>query len=144
VRSARTHRRRERGLPWFVAGVGLTIFAVYEILVHDLWPLPLVVFALLPDITLLAAARDTVRRRQSPGASGAVAAYEIAHQPLLALAVIALAIGALLAARMLNHAPEQFETARRIPLYCFTGGVVWLGHIAYERAFDFARKVRNG
>jgi hypothetical protein len=112
--------------------------------VHDLWPLPLVVFGLLPDVTLLAVAREARRRRQSAGESRAVAAYEVAHQPLLALALIALAIVGLLAARLLNAAPDEFETARRIPLYCFTGGIVWLAHIAYERAFGFARKVRNG
>jgi hypothetical protein len=116
------------------AGAGMTVFAVYEILVHELSPVPLVAIAVLPDVALLARLTNADEHRRSlPD----VSADEIVHQPLLAVALIVLAIAGLLVARVLNETPDAFEAARRIPLYIFTAGIVWFAHIAFERAFGF-------
>ena len=131
----RVHR-----LGWLASGVGATVFATYEVVVHDLWPVPFLVVALLPDAAMVVLGwpdgSERLRRR-------AVSAYNVVHQPLLPLAVIGLAVAALPVARVLNETPDAFEAARRIPLYCFTAGIVWFGHIAFERAFGFGLR-RDG
>ena len=120
---------------WLPAAVGTTVFATYEVVVHDLWPGPLLVIALLPELALVvegwADGRDPLRRR-------AASVYAVVHEPIVPLAVMALAVASLLVARVLNESPAAFESARRIPLYCYTAGTVWFAHIAFERAFGFS------
>jgi predicted acyltransferase len=139
----RIHPRQSiRRLAWLAVGIALTAFAIFEVVVHDLGPAPILVFAVLPDLAFLVGIGQPHERGQLP--SRAVPAYNLAHRPLVALAVIALALAGLLAARLLKQAPAEFEAARRIPLVVYVAGVTWLAHIALDRALGFGLRTPEG
>lgn len=131
-----------RRISWLAAAVALTVFSIYEVVVHDLGPLPIIVFAVLPDLTFLAGVGERHERGQLP--PRAVPAYNLAHRPMVPLVVIAVALTALLLIRLLVAAPDQFEAARRIPLVAYTAGITWLAHIAFDRAFGFGLRTPDG
>ncbi len=119
----------------------MSAFAVYEVVVHDLWPAILACW-LVPDLTFLVGVGEGHAPGQLP--PRAVPAYNLAHRPLLPLGVIALALAALLAARLLNHDPVGFEAARRIPLYVYTAAIAWFAHIAIDRGLGFGLRTPEG
>jgi hypothetical protein len=131
-----------RRIGWFIVAVALTVFAIYEVVVHDLGPLPIIVFAVLPDLTFLAGLGQRHERGQLP--RRAVLPYNLAHRPIVPLLVVVVALIALLAIRLLVVAPDQFEGARRIPLIAYTAGITWLAHIALDRAFGFGLRAPDG
>jgi len=131
-----------RRLAWLaVAGV-MTAFAVFEVVVHDLGPLPIVVFGLAPDLALLVGAGQPHERGQLP--PSAVPAYNATHRLVVPLGLIGVALAGLLAARLLNDSPEAFEAARAVPLVVYVAGIAWLAHVAFDRAFGFGLRTPSG
>ncbi|HEU4673998.1 MAG TPA: DUF4260 family protein [Candidatus Limnocylindrales bacterium] len=135
-------RQPLRRLAWLAVGVGLAAFSVFEVVVHDLGPVPIVVFAVLPDLAFLAGIGQPHRPGQLP--PRAVPAYNLAHRPVIPVALIALALVGLLGARLLNEEPGAFEAARRIPLVVYVAGLTWLAHVALDRAFGFGLRTADG
>ncbi len=131
-----------RRLAWLAAAVALGAFAIYEVIVHDLGPLPILIFVLLPDVAFLAG----VGRRHEPGQlpPRVVPAYNFAHQPRIPLILIGLALGALLIVRLLVHAPAPYEEARFIPLVVYVAAISWLAHIAFDRALGLGPRTADG
>jgi len=140
-RTRRGDGLRARRVAWLAVGVAMSAFAVYEVVVHDLWPAILACW-LLPDLTFLMGAGQGHEPGQLP--PRAVPAYNLAHRPLLPLALIALALVALLAARLLNQDQVGFEAARRVPLYLYTAAIGWFAHIAVDRGFGFGLRTAAG
>ncbi len=132
-----THR-----IGWLAAGVLLTAFSIYEVVVHDLGPIPIIVFAVMPDLAFLAGLGQPHRPGQLP--SRAVPIYNGAHHPAVPLFVIGLALVALLAIRLTVHDAAQFEAARRFPLILYVAGIVWFVHIAFDRALGFGLRTPDG
>ena len=134
--------RRLRRLAWLVVGVALVAFSVYEVVVHELGPAPIVIFVLLPDLAFLAGVGMPHARGQLP--ARAVPVYNFAHRPVVPLFLIALALAALLGIRILVHEPAQFETARHVPLIAYVAGIAWLAHVALDRAVGFGLRTKDG
>jgi Domain of unknown function (DUF4260) len=119
------HRwRTMRRVGWLVAGAGVISFAIFEVVAHDLGPAPILIFALLPDLTFVAGAGQAHAPRQLP--PRAVPFYNLAHQPLGPLALIALA----------SIVP--------LSLFWFVAGLTWLAHIAIDRAFGYGQRTAEG
>ncbi len=125
-----------------MAAVALTAFVIYEVVVHDLGPLPIIVFALVPDLTFLFGLGQSHARGQLP--PRAVPAYSLAHRLVIPLALTSLALVALLAARVLVESPDAFASARRLPLVAYVAGLTWLAHIALDRALGFGLRTADG
>jgi Domain of unknown function (DUF4260) len=125
-----------------LVGVTLTAFAIFEVIVHDLGPVPIVVFAVLPDLSFLAGVGQRHERGQL--APRAVAVYNAAHMLTVPLVVVVLALAALLAIRVTIADPAQFESTRRLPLVAYVAGVMWLGHIAFDRSLGFGPRTPAG
>jgi Domain of unknown function (DUF4260) len=140
--STHSTRERLRRPAWLAIGVALVAFAIFEVVVHDLGALPIVVFAVLPDLTFLAGGTQPHERGQLP--PRAVPAYNLAHRPVLPLALIAVSLIALLAIRLLVLEPEPFEATRHLPLIALVAGLVWLAHVALDRAFGFGLRTPEG
>jgi hypothetical protein len=134
--------QRLRRLAWLALSVALVAFAIFEVVVHDLGLLPIVLFGLLPDLTLILG----IGQRHEPGQlpARAVGPYNVAHRLVIPIALIALALLGLLVARLLNDDPDAFEAARRIPLLVYVAGISWLAHIALDRAFGFGLRTPDG
>jgi len=115
---------------------------VYEVVVHDLDAAPVLLAAVLPDLTFLLGIGQPHGRGQLP--ARAVPAYNLAHRPILPLLVIGLSVGALLAARVLNAEIDTWESARAIPLLAYAAGLAWLAHIAIDRACGFGLRTPDG
>src|SRR5262245_16311666 len=131
-----------RRVGWLVVGLGLTVFAIYEVVVHDLGPLPIIVFAVLPDLAFLVGATDPHEPGQVPPRT--VPLYNLLHRPVVPLAIIALALIALLAIRIIVTDPEAFEATRHVPLIAYVAGLTWLGHVALDRAIGFGLRTPDG
>src|SRR4029079_10452926 len=123
---------RIRRLAWLATGAASTAFAIFEGVVHDLRPLPLPVFALLPDATVLAALGQPHARGQLP--PRAVPLYNAAHRLVIPIALIAATRVVLIVVRALNLPPDQFEATRSDPLVVYVAGLAWLAHLAFDRA----------
>jgi hypothetical protein len=128
-------RRRFPRLVWLAAGVAVSAFAIFEVVVHDLGPVPILVFAVLPDVALLAGADQRHPRRQLP--PRAITAYNLTHGLVIPLSLIGMALAGLLAARVLNEPGDKLEAARRVPLLAYVAGLTWFAHIAVDRALGF-------
>ena len=141
-RSAAASGGPVRRLAWLAVAAALAAFAIYEVVVHDLGPLPILIFVLAPDVAFLAG----IGQRHEPGQlpPRAVPAYNFAHRPLVPLAVVALALGALLLVRVLIQAPAPYEAARFIPLVVYVAAISWLAHIALDRALGFGPRTADG
>ena len=116
--------RAMRRVGWFAAGAGLIAFAIFEVVKHDLGPAPILIFVLLPDLTFVAGAGQPHAPRQLP--PRAVPFYNLAHQPLVPLALIAIA----------SIVP--------VSLFWFVAGLAWLAHIALDRAFGYGQRTPEG
>ncbi len=135
-------RRRLRRLMWLALGSALAVFAIFEVVVHDLGPVPIVVFALLPDLTFLAGLGQPHEPGQLP--PRAVPAYNLAHRLLIPAGLILLALVGLLMARLLNDEPARFEAARAVPLIVYVAGITWLAHVALDRGLGFGLRAKDG
>jgi hypothetical protein len=117
-------RRTMHRTAWFAAGAALTAFAFFEVARHDLGPAPILVFALLPDLTFIAGIGQPHAPRQLP--ARAVPFYNLAHHPLLPLALVVAASFSLLS-------PSWF-----------VAGLSWLAHVAFDRAFGYGPRTPEG
>jgi hypothetical protein len=116
-----------RRFGWFVLFTFVVAFAVFEIVKHNVGLAPVVIFALLPDITMLAGVGQAREPRQMP--SRAVPLYNAAHHPLLPVALLTVvSLGVF----------EFFD------LFWFVGGLTWLAHIAFERALGYGPRTPEG
>ncbi len=140
--SPRTTARQWRRPAWLVLGLVLIAFSIYEVVVHDLGPVPIIAFLVLPDLAFVAGVGQPHARGQLP--SRAVPIYNLVHRPAIPVATIVLALAALLAIRMLVQAPDAFEAARHLPLIAYVSGIVWLAHIAFDRAAGFGLRAADG
>ncbi len=127
---------------WLVTGLALAAFDIFEVIVHELGAAPILVFAVLPDLPLIAGL--TGRHRDGRASKLATRTYDLAHRPAVPIALIALALAGLLAARVLNNDPNQFEAARAVPLVAYVAGIAWLAHIAFDRTFGLSGRTRQG
>jgi hypothetical protein len=132
---------RRRRLVWLAIAAALTVLAIYEVAVHDLGPVPIVVFGSLPDLSLLAGIGQPHEPGQRP--PRAVPGYNLAHS-LSPVALIAVALAALLAIRVQTATPQEFEAARHVPLIGYVAGVAWLAHVALGRALGFGLRTASG
>lgn len=116
--------RAFRRAGWLVAGVGLIAFAIFEVVMHDLGPAPILIFLVLPDLTFIAGAGQAHAPRQLP--PRAVPFYNLAHQPLVPLALIAV--------------------ASLVPLsvFWFVAGLAWFAHIAIDLAVGYGQRTPEG
>jgi Domain of unknown function (DUF4260) len=117
-------RRVFRRVGWFVAGVGFVAFAIFEVAKHDLGPAPILIFLLLPDLTFIAGAGQAHAPRQLP--PRAVPFYNLAHQPLVPVALIAVA----------SIVP--------LSVFWFVAGLAWLAHIAIDLALGYGQRTPEG
>ena len=124
TRPALSRWRATRRVGWLVAGLGLISFAIFEVVKHDLGPAPILMFALMPDLTFIAGAGQPHAPRQLP--SRAVPFYNLAHQPLGPLVLIAVA----------SIVP--------LSLFWFVAGLTWLAHIAIDRALGYGQRTPEG
>ena len=131
-----------RRLVWLAFGAALIGFAIYEVVVHDLGPLPIVAFALLPDLTFLAGAGQPHQPGQLP--PRAVPLYNLAHRPVVPVVLIVATLVVLVAIRLQASSPENFGAARHVPLIAYVAGIAWLAHIALDRALGFALRTPDG
>ena len=131
-----------RRLSWLAAALALTAFAIFEAVVHHLGPLPIMVFAVLPDLAFLAAGAVPHEPGQLP--SRAVPAYNLAHRLVIPVVLVAVALAILLILRLSTPTRSAFEAARLVPLIAYTSGVTWLAHIAWDRAFGFGLRTPDG
>jgi hypothetical protein len=131
-----------RRLVWLAFGAALIGFAIYEVVVHDLGPLPIVALVVLPDLTFLAGAGQPHQPGQLP--PRAVPLYNLAHRPLVPVVLIVATLVVLVAIRLAPSSPEDFEAARHVPLIAYVAGLAWLAHIALDRAFGFGLRTPDG
>ncbi|WP_281257853.1 DUF4260 family protein [Streptomyces uncialis] len=131
------HRTRPRRRPrpvalraaWFAAALFWTAFAVLEGVNHG-WLAGgmALLFAVAPDLTMLAAIGDptpTVRGQLPPRA---VPYYNLAHRAAVPLG---------LAVLYTFTAPKEWA-----PLFAALCG--WLAHISYDRAFGYGLRTKEG
>ncbi|MFJ4768781.1 DUF4260 family protein [Streptomyces uncialis] len=131
------HRTRPRHRPrpvalraaWFAAALFWTAFAVLEGVNHG-WLAGgmALLFAVAPDLTMLAAIGDptpTVRGQLPPRA---VPYYNLAHRAAVPLGLAVLYTLA---------APKEWA-----PLFAALCG--WLAHISYDRAFGYGPRTKEG
>ncbi|GAB3959452.1 hypothetical protein GCM10029978_006540 [Actinoallomurus acanthiterrae] len=110
---------------WLALALFFTAFAVLEVVKHGVLPLvAAVLFAIAPDLTMLIGASEAGHGRLSPRA---VPYYNAAHRfwaPfILIVACVVAPVGG---------------TA------IFTAGLGWFAHIAYDRAFGYGLRDRDG
>lgn len=135
--SAAGHRTRSSHRPrpvamraaWFAAALFWTAFAVLEGVNHG-WLAGgmALLFAVAPDLTMLAAIGDptpTVRGQLTPRA---VPYYNLAHRAAVPLGLAVLYTLA---------APKEWA-----PLFAALCG--WLAHISYDRAFGYGLRTKEG
>ncbi len=129
-------------MAWLVTGAAVTAFAIFEVVAHDLGPAPIVAFGLLPDLAFLAGLGQAHERGQLP--PRAVPPYNLTHRLVFPLALVAVALGALVVVRVLVASPQEFESARHLPLIAYVAGLAWLAHIAFDRALGFGLRTPEG
>jgi hypothetical protein len=117
TRSAAGDRRRRLRLRhlWLVPGLGLALVANAQAAHVDLGLVALLVFGIVPHLTVLLGIGQPHARGQL--APRAVPLFNTMHQPVLPLAVLGLAIAGVL------------------PPFWLVGALAWLGHIVVDRGF---------
>jgi Domain of unknown function (DUF4260) len=116
--------RSVRRVAWLGVGLFVLGFGIFEVTKHGLGWLPLLGFIVMPDLAMLAGAGQAHLRRQMP--SRAVPLYNLLHNPILPIALIAVAsIGVL-------------------DLPWFVAGLGWLTHIAIDRAVGYNLRTPDG
>ncbi len=117
-------RRTVDHIAWAAAGSALLAVAIIAAAQRDVGPLPFVLFVLLPDLAFLAGLGQPHAPRQLP--PRAVPLYNIAHHPLVPVVVVAAA------------------AAVPLPPFWLVGGLVWLVHIAFDRALGYGHRTSDG
>jgi hypothetical protein len=109
---------------WLLPGVALAIFANMVAADHGLGLVPLLVFGILPHLTVLAGFGQPHERGQLP--RRAVPLFNAMHHPAPPLALIGLAVAGVLSP------------------FWLVAGLAWLGHIAADLAFGDGLRTADG
>jgi hypothetical protein len=119
----RTRRLQRRHL-WLVPGLGLALLANAQASHLDAWLVPLLVFGIVPHLTVLVGIGQPHERGQL--APRAVPLFNLMHQPLLPALVLGLAAAGVL---------SQFW---------LVGALAWLSHIVTDRAMGDGPRGADG
>jgi hypothetical protein len=116
-------RLRPRHL-WLVPGLGIALFANAQAGQHNLGLVPLLVFGIVPHLTVALGLGQPHATGQL--ASRAVPLFNAMHQPVLPLSVLGLAAAGVL------------------PPFWFVGALAWISHIVVDRAFGDGLRTADG
>lgn len=119
----RARRLRLRPL-WLVPWLGLALFANAQAAHHDLGLVPLLVFGIVPHLTVLVGIGQPRARGQL--APRAVRPFNTLHQPVLPLALLGLA------------------AAGALPPFWLVGALAWLSHIVVDWGFGDGLRTADG
>jgi hypothetical protein len=119
----RPRRLRLRHL-WLVPGLGVALFANAQSGTLHVGLVPLLVFGIVPHLTVLVGIRQPHSRGQL--APRAVPLFNTMHQPVLPLAVLGLAVAGIL------------------PPFWLVGALAWLSHIVVDRGFGDGLRTADG
>jgi len=125
-RSAGIDRARRLRLrhAWLVPGIALALFANAQAGTLHVGLVPLLVFGIVPHLTVLLGIGQPHARGQL--APRAVPLFNAMHQPVLPLAVLALAVAGIL------------------PPFWLVGALAWLSHIVVDRGFGDGLRTADG
>ncbi len=119
----RPPRLRPRHL-WLVPGLGIALFANAQASTLHVGLVPLLVFGIVPHLTVLLGIGQPHARGQL--APRAVPLFNILHQPVLPLAVLGLAAAGIL------------------PPFWLVGTLAWLSHIVADWGFGSGLRTADG
>jgi hypothetical protein len=111
-----------RRFGWALLASFMIAFAVFEVVKHDLGTGPILLFGLLPDVTLVAGIRHRGRRLPAR----AFHFYNAAHSPIGPVALLVV---------------TSLGVYEFLDLFWFVGGLSWLAHIAMDRALGFRPRI---
>lgn len=109
---------------WIVAGLAVAVYANAQATQHDLGLAPLLVFAILPHLSVLVGIGQAHARGQL--APRAVPLFNAMHHPVLPLAVLGLA------------------AAGFLPPFWLVGALAWIGHIVVDWGFGDGLRTADG
>jgi hypothetical protein len=127
ITRAPTTRLTLRRPGWFLLGALVTAFAIFEVVKHGLGLGPILVFALLPDLAMLAGIGQPHQKGQMP--ARAVPLYNLTHNPLLPISLLVVV---------------SLGIFKPLDLFWFVGGLTWLAHIAFDRALGYGPRTPDG
>ena len=116
--------RLRRRHVWLVPGLGIALFANAQAGTLHVGLVPLLVFGIVPHLTILVGFGQPHGRGQL--APRAVPLFNTMHQPVLPLAVLGLAAAGVL------------------PPYWLVGALAWLSHIVVDRGFGDGLRTKDG
>jgi hypothetical protein len=119
----RPRRLRLRHL-WLVPGLGIALFANAQAGSLHVGLVPLLVFGIVPHLTVLAGFGQPHARDQL--APRAVPLFNVMHQPIVPLAVLGLGVVGVL------------------PPFWLVGALAWLSHIVVDRGFGDGLRTADG
>jgi hypothetical protein len=109
---------------WIVAGLGLAVFANMLAADHGLGIIPVLLFGIVPHLTvLLGIGRPHARGQLAPRA---VPLFNAMHQPALPLVLLGLAMAGILST------------------FWLVGALAWLGHIVVDLGFGDGLRTADG
>jgi hypothetical protein len=123
VNVSRPRRLRLRHL-WLVPGLGVALFANAQAGTLHVGLVPLLVFGIVPHLTVLVGIRQPHARGQL--APRAVPLFNAMHHPAVPLAVLGLAAAGVL------------------PPFWLVGALAWLSHIVVDRGFGDGLRTTDG
>jgi hypothetical protein len=109
---------------WLIVAVASSASAAVAVMTNYVELLPVVVFAVAPDLSFLAGVGQPAAPGQLPKKT--VRVYNLVHRPILPIA--------LLAAAWVDLAPR----------FWFAAGLSWLTHIAVDRVSGFGLRTKDG
>jgi hypothetical protein len=117
-------RRLAPRLGWIVPGLALAVYANVLAADHGLGLVPVLVFGIVPHLTILIGIGQPHARGQL--AARAVPLFNAMHHPALPLVLLGLA------------------TAGILPTFWLVGALAWLGHIVVDLAFGDGLRTADG
>ncbi len=109
---------------WVIPGLAIAIYANSVSSAHDLGLVPLLLFGILPHLTVLLGLGQPHERRQL--ALRAVPAFNVMHHPALPLALAAVAVTGV------------------IGPFWLVGALAWLSHVVVDRALGDGLRSQDG
>jgi hypothetical protein len=116
--------RLRRRHVWLIPGLGIALFANAQAGILHVGLVPLLVFGIVPHLTVLVGFGQPHARGQL--APRAVPLFNAMHQPVMPLAVLGLAAAGVL------------------PPFWFVGALAWLSHIVVDRGFGDGLRTKDG
>ena len=123
VAGDRRRRLRPRHI-WLVPALGIALFANAQASTLHVGLVPLLVFGIVPHLTVLVGIGQPHARGQL--APRAVPLFNTLHQPVLPLVVLGLAVAGVL------------------PTFWFVGALAWLSHIVVDWGFGNGLRAADG